>query len=303
MQNPSQHLHNHPSFSQALARCQKDVQDFLVDILKKQKEVPGDLLAAMEVGTLSGGKRLRPFFHLEAVKLLDGAQGPALYVAAALELIHCYSLVHDDLPSMDNAALRRGKPTVHCLYGPANALLAGNALLTLAFETLASAPLPAEIRLDLIKCFARASGGQGMMAGQFYDLQENVAQDPLIQAYKTQRLKTGALFEACFESALILTSTPTQHPLMLYARNIGLAFQILDDLQDRFLSAKEAGKTTGLDESKVTFVSLLGPVEARNKGTVLLQEAIECLAPFEDKADILKEGAQVMIKNFSNIRC
>ena len=278
------------------------MQDFLTDILKKQKEVPRGLLCAMEAGALSGGKRLRPFFHLEAVRLLNGSQGAALYVAGALELVHCYSLVHDDLPSMDNAVLRRGTPTVHCLYGPANALLAGNALLTLAFEVLEAAPLSAQIRLDLIKCLARASGGGGMMAGQFYDLQKEAAQDPLMQAYKTQRLKTGALFEACFESALILTSTPIDHPLMTYARNVGLAFQILDDLQDQFLSAKETGKTTGLDEGKVTFVFLLGPVEARNKGILLLQEAIECLGPFEQRADILQEGAQVLIQSFSNIR-
>lgn len=302
MISPSQYPDHYPVFFQTLAQSQAEIQDFLVDILKKQKEVPADLLAAMEVGTLSGGKRLRPFFHLEAVKLLDGPQEPALYVAAALELIHCYSLVHDDLPSMDNADLRRGKPTVHCLYGPANALLAGNALLTLAFEVLASAPLPAEIRLDLIKCCARASGGQGMMAGQYYDLKEEISQDPLGQAYKTQRLKTGALFEACFESALILTHTPTQHPLMIYAQNIGLAFQILDDLKDRFLSAHETGKTTGLDERKVTFVSLLGPDDARNKGIVLLKDAIECLSSFKHKANLLQEGAQIMMQNIENIK-
>jgi farnesyl diphosphate synthase len=301
VQNPSPHPHSPQTFAQALARSQGDVQDFLTDILTKQSDVPGDLLCAMEAGTLYGGKRLRPFFHLEAVRLLDGPQEGALYVAGALELVHCYSLVHDDLPSMDNAALRRGTPTVHCLYGAANALLAGNALLTLAFEVLEAAPLPAQIRLELIKCLARASGGQGMMAGQFYDLQKEAAQDPLMHAYKTQRLKTGALFEACFESALILTHTPTDHPLRVYAQNLGLAFQILDDLQDQFSNEEETGKTTGLDEGKVTFVSLLGPVQARDKGILLLEEAVVCLGGFGQKANILQEGAKVLIKSFSKI--
>lgn len=284
----------HTLFDSALLQTQKELEPFLKKVLD-DLQGPKILTQAMKDAVLGGGKRLRPFLHLEAVTLLGGKRQKALPMAAALELIHAYSLVHDDMPCMDNADLRRGKPTIHRTYGDAVALLTGNALLTLAFEVLHRASFSCRKKRLITTALAKASGASGMMGGQFYDLFGNVPMDTLeAQIYHTQQLKTGAIFEACVESALIFCEVPARHPLMTYAHHLGLAFQIYDDLQDLLLDPTEAGKTTGLDTDKPTFVSVLGPKEAQEKAVTLLKEAVQNLALFKEKAFTLLSAALVL---------
>lgn len=284
----------HTLFDAALAQTQKEIEPFLEKALA-DLQGPKILIQAMKDAVLGGGKRLRPFLHLEAVTLLGGKRQKALPIAAALELIHGYSLVHDDMPCMDNADLRRGKPTIHRTYGDAVALLAGNALFTLAFEVLHRASFSCRKKRLITTAFSTASGASGMMGGQFYDLFGNTSEETLeAQIYSTQQLKTGAIFETCIESALIFCEVPAPHPLMTYAHHLGLAFQIYDDLQDLLLDATETGKTTGLDVDKPTFVSVLGPKQAQEKAVTLLKEAVQSLTPFKEKAFTLLSAALVL---------
>lgn len=283
-------------FETALLNTQKEIEPFLENLFFRL-EGPKILIQAMKDAVLGGGKRLRPFLHLEAVALLGGKRQEALSVAASLELIHAYSLVHDDMPCMDNADLRRGKPTIHRTYGEATALLAGNALFTTAIEVLLEAKISCRKKRRITALLAKASGAGGMMGGQFYDLFGH-ASNPSHEThiYETQHLKTGAIFEACVESALILCNTSPPHPLMTYAHHLGIAFQIYDDLQDLLLAPTQTGKTTGLDAHKPTFVSVLGPKKAQEKGVALLVDAAKSLTPFKEKAFTLLSAA-IVLKN------
>lgn len=287
-------------FAERLEAHQNAVAGRLTKLLGEARSgppAPGRLAEAMRYATLSGGKRFRPFLVIEAAALFGVPQRQALNTAAAVECIHCYSLVHDDLPAMDDDDLRRGRPTVHKAFDEATAILAGDALLTIAFEILsqpATHPNP-EIRAELVFGLARASGWRGMAGGQMLDLEaEGVLQD-MDGIRKIQALKTGALIEFSVDAGAILgrASAAEREALRTYARAIGLAFQVADDLLDAEGSPEHVGKATGKDAraGKATLVSLIGLSQARENLRALGSEAIDALRPFGSRAAILEEAA------------
>ncbi len=252
------------------------------------------LREAMRYAVLGQGKRLRPFFVLESCRLHDVDPALALDVACALECVHCYSLVHDDLPAMDNDDLRRGQPTVHKKFDEATAILAGDGLLTYAFEILAKANVSTDIILQL----ARASGPDGMVGGQMLDIEAEVkGYSTLSKISNMQRKKTGALFEFACTSGAMLAGV-AKYPLQEYARNVGLAFQIADDVLDIEASAATLGKATQKDKAKgkATFADFLGLDEAKSDAKVMVKTAIEALKSYGDNADVLDQAAHFMIE-------
>jgi farnesyl diphosphate synthase len=278
---------------------QTELQSLLQEaVLADEIARPTQLLAAMQHGVLNGGKRLRPFLVLETTAMLGGDMQAALRVGASLECVHCYSLVHDDLPAMDDDALRRGQPTVHIAYDEATAILAGDSLLTLGFDILAAPEtrLDAGRKLALVLALSRASGIGGMAGGQALDLQaERIAPDE--QGIVTlQAMKTGALIRyACEAGAIIAGSSPQERAVMRrFGETIGLAFQLADDLLDLTADAATMGKATGKDAArgKVTLVSTHGPDWARDRLDQLVGEAEAILSPYGAKAGILLETAR-----------
>ncbi len=259
---------------------------------------PGDLTDAMRYACV-GGKRLRAFLVLESARLHAVSPAAAMPVAAAIEAVHAYSLVHDDLPSMDDDDLRRGMPTVHVQWSEAIAVLAGDALQSLAFELLADPAIgPPEARLRLIAAFSRAVGARGMCWGQALDIAAEDAIEPLdLPAVKyLQQAKTGALFGfAATAGALIAGDDPSA--LADYARNLGLAFQISDDLLDATGDEEVTGKRTRKDEAagKATFVSLLGAARAREKAEALIGSAVAALDEYGVEAGNLRALARFVI--------
>ncbi|QUS36925.1 polyprenyl synthetase family protein [Falsirhodobacter algicola] len=251
---------------------------------------------------LRGGKRLRAFLVLESARL-HGVGDRAMPAAAAVEALHAYSLVHDDLPCMDDDDLRRGQPTVHVRWDEATAVLAGDALQTLAFELLTDPVLgPAEARIALVAALARASGAEGMVLGQALDIAAETAPVPLdLQAItRLQAGKTGALIGFAAEAgARIAEADPA--PLAAYARALGLAFQVADDILDVEGDAAKAGKRLNKDAEagKATFVSLLGLAGAKTRAAELAEEACAALAPYGDDAAILCEAARFVISRES----
>ena len=289
-------------FSQRLMGAAALMEARLADLLDHQVAVgaPARLVEAMRQGALGGGKRLRPFLTLECAQLFGVRAKAAVETAAALECVHCYSLVHDDLPAMDDDDLRRGKPTVHKAFDEWTTILAGDALLTLAFELLASPQAHADpgVRTELIAALARASGPAGMAGGQSLDLEADklgLPQRPsLAHIARLQAMKTGALFGFACEAGAILGRADAQSRARLvgFGERMGLAFQIADDLLDREGEAGRLGKATGKDAGKATLVAVLGVHEARARLGILEAEAIALLAPFGAKADILREAAR-----------
>ena len=287
-------------FVDRLEAHRRAVEERLSDFLGQTGSCPttaARLAEAMRYAALGGGKRFRPFLVIEAAALFNVSQMEALDTAAAIECVHCYSLVHDDLPAMDNDDLRRGRPTVHKAFDEATAILAGDALLTFAFEILARPTTHADpaIRAELVLGLARASGWQGMAGGQMLDLEaEGIPQDR-IGIGRIQALKTGALIEFSVDAGALLgrASVPERQSLQTYARAIGLAFQIADDLLDAEATPEEVGKATGKDAEagKATFVSLLGVSGAREKLQSLGADAITALKPFGIRAAALEQAA------------
>jgi len=257
-----------------------------------------ELGQAMRYAALGGGKRLRPFLLIESARLFGVAEEEALPPACALECVHCYSLVHDDLPSMDDDAIRRGRPTLHLAFDEATAILAGDALLTLAFEILSDPSTQAEpaIRAELVFLLAKAGGRHGMALGQALDL------SPARQGFGPedialmQALKTGALFRfACEAGAVLGRAAPAERAaLMAYASAFGQAFQLADDLLDAEGDAAALGKAVAKDEArgKATLIALLGVDQARAHLAGLVSEAEAALAPFSAKAKTLIETAR-----------
>jgi farnesyl diphosphate synthase len=241
---------------------------------------------------------MRPFLALETARLFSVDEACALRVACAVEMVHCYSLVHDDLPAMDDDDLRRGRPTVHKAFDEATAILAGDALLTKAFEVLAHPLTHADpaVRSDLVLALALASGADGMVGGQQIDLAAEGESLDIGQITRLQRLKTGAIIGFAAQSGAILGKAPAhiRHTLVAFAHDLGLAFQMADDLIDVEGSALEAGKATGKDASrgKATFVSVLGPERARAQATLLAEQAARHLDLFDGKAAHLRALAQ-----------
>jgi len=259
---------------------------------------PQRLVAAMRHAVLGGGKRLRPFLVVESATLFDANRDGALLAGCALELLHCYSLVHDDLPAMDDDDLRRGKPTVHKAYDEATAILAGDALLTLAFDILAREEVHADagVRIALVRELARAAGLGGMAGGQMLDLAAEGRALSEQEIVTLQAMKTGALLRfACRAGALLGQANATQLAAMeQYGAAIGEAFQIADDLLDVEGDAATLGKAAGKDAEagKATLVAALGVAGARAKLESLIEKSDAALAPFGPKADILRAAAR-----------
>ncbi|MFN4141544.1 polyprenyl synthetase family protein [Aestuariivirga sp.] len=287
------------SFEDALARCAAET-DALLDRLIPANGFPaGRLNAAMRYAALGPGKRLRPFLVVESAALFGVPRERALRVGAAVECVHCYSLVHDDLPAMDDDDLRRGKPTTHKAFDEATAILAGDALLTHAFEILAGEethPQP-QVRVRLVAGLARAAGAAGMVAGQMLDIEAETRIDSELSGVSLiQSLKTGALFRyACEAGATLGGADPA--PLIRYAQRVGLAFQIADDILDVESTSEALGKATQKDKvlGKATFVDLLGLDEAKARAAALVDDAIASLAPYGEKAATLGEAARFIV--------
>lgn len=266
---------------------------------------PEHLMAAMRHGALNGGKRLRPFLVLESAALFDADGEAALRVATALECVHCYSLIHDDLPAMDDDDLRRGQPTVHKAFDEATAILAGDGLLTHAFDIIAdeATPLPAERRATLVLALARAAGPGGMVGGQALDLDAERNKPNEAGIIRLQAMKTGALIRfACEAGAMVAgASTDDRERLAEFGSAIGLAFQLADDLLDLTADAETMGKATGKDAAagKATLVSLHGADWARAQLVGLVAQAHDLLEPFGERAIMLKAAASFVAERNS----
>lgn len=255
---------------------------------------PARLLAAMRYGCLEGGKRLRPFVLIECARLYGEPPHAAMRISAALEAIHCYSLIHDDLPAMDNDDVRRGRPTVHRAYDEATAILAGDSLLTLAFDLIAAPQtgLDAEIKIRLMGDLARASGVGGMAGGQALDLDAETNPPDEAGIMMLQAMKTGALIRfAARAGAVVMGAGPADvERLTQFGEIMGLAFQIADDVLDLTADAASMGKATGkdLERGKGTLVSLHGVDWARAKLAELEAGACAMLEPYGERAEMLK---------------
>lgn len=261
-----------------------------------------DLMRAMRHAALANGKRMRPFYVLECGRMFDGDETSLLRAAAALECIHTYSLVHDDLPCMDDDDYRRGQPTVHKAFGEAAAVLAGDGLLTLAFGILAhddTHPEPGT-RLKLISRLAEASGARGMVGGQMIDMLGTEHIRDLNTITRMQRMKTGALISYALDAGAIIggANDSERHALAGFANDLGLAYQIADDLLDATGDAETVGKAVGKDEGagKATFVTLLGIDGARQRVRLLAAQAKEHLAIFHNRANILLQSVDYVLE-------
>ncbi len=292
-----------PSLTELMADNAALVEAALVDLLSDTGEMDEQLVAAMRHACLNGGKRLRPFMVMQSAAMFNVNPECALRVAAAIEFVHCYSLVHDDLPAMDDADLRRGKPTVHKVFDEATAVLAGDGLLTYAFEILADPATHEDphVRCQLVTALAKGAGPCGMVGGQMLDLLAE--QNPVHEANaitRIQRMKTGDLIAFSCEAGAILgkASTPLRHALHNYAHDLGLAFQIVDDLLDHEGSEAETGKPVGQDAEagKATFVSILGPERAREQAEMLAAQAAAHLDVFEERAAVLQSLVRYIVE-------
>jgi len=291
-------------FSQWALAARQDVEATLRQALESRApaiRMRGDqrLHEAMAYGVLGGGKRIRALLALAAGEAASASRQDCVAVVAAIECIHAFSLVHDDMPCMDDDALRRGKPTVHVKFGQAQALLVGDALQTLGFELLTTLSISAEQAIDLVRVMARATGLQGMAGGQAVDI-EAVGQEMSQEALQAMHaLKTGALISAAVEMGALCGSISEQErgALVRFAARVGLGFQVADDVLDVSADAQTLGKTPGKDAAagKPTFVALLGLAGAQDYARGLHQSAIAELAAFGPRADRLREVAQALL--------
>lgn len=292
--------------SAALADSAQAVDGLIDRLLVKPDGPEARVYDAIRYAALAPGKRLRPFLVLAGSHLFGVGQRSALQAAAAIELLHTYSLVHDDLPAMDDSDLRRGRPTCHKAFDEATAILAGDGLLTLAFEVLADPDTHGDpaVRIELVASLAKAAGCAGMVGGQMIDLLAEHDHTLDIGAItRLQRLKTGALIAFACEAGAILGKAPAEQrrAMINYAHDLGLAFQIADDLLDAEGTAAETGKSVGRDAEagKATFVSILGLDGARKQARALVEQAIGKLESFGDKADLLRQVAHFVIERKS----
>ncbi len=299
------------AFTDRLRAVAGEVETTLVELLSDEAQPseiarPGRLMAAMRHAVLNGGKRLRPFLTVETARMLGHAGRGALRAGAAVELLHCYSLVHDDLPSMDDDDLRRGQPTVHKAYDEATAILVGDALQTLAFEVLADPATDPDgaVRSDLVLGLARASGIGGMVGGQMLDLaaegRYGEARLGEAEIRQLQAMKTGAILRFSVEAGAIVgrADPAARADLVAYGRALGAAFQVADDILDREASAEAMGKRTGkdLEKGKGTLVDALGMDGARRECARLVEACEAALDRFGPQADLLREAARFTVE-------
>lgn len=293
-----------PELQEAMDEVTEAINRTIERLLPETNLAEAPLYDAMRHGTLNGGKRLRPFLAIHSAFLFNVDSSRARRLAAAIEFMHCYSLIHDDLPAMDDAALRRGHPTVHKQYDEATAILAGDALLTLAFEVLADPdthPDP-HVQTELVRTMAKATGGHGMVGGQMLDL---IAEDDNVEfdageISRLQRMKTGQLMAFACEAGAILgkASEPQRRALRNYAYDLGLAFQVTDDILDVEADPQDTGKDTGKDAAagKATFVSTMGKEAAKSRAEMLVGQAKRHLKIFEGRGKMLEELADYVLE-------
>ena len=296
-------LSSHRRFDLALNFAAESVEHTMERLLPSGDEGEARLFEAMRYSSLGGGKRLRAFFVLASATLFKVAPQSALRTASAIEFVHAYSLIHDDLPAMDDDDLRRGKPSCHKQFDEATAILAGDALQALALEVLAHEETHGDpaVRVALVAELARAAGAHGMVGGQMLDLLAETQAEPLSIGAITrlQRLKTGALISFSCTAGAILgkASDHARAALSAFAQDLGLAYQIVDDLLDVEGNVVELGKTPGKDAEagKATFVSILGVERARAQAGLLAQQAAVHLESFGEAAELLRQAANFVV--------
>ncbi|QWC55716.1 polyprenyl synthetase family protein [Erythrobacter sp. 3-20A1M] len=293
------------ALQRALAAIREDVDDFFDRTLTVPNDLRARLVSAMRYAVIGGGKRLRPLLTVSTAALYNVDRAQAVRAGCAVEAIHVYSLIHDDLPCMDDDALRRGQPTVHLEYDEATAVLAGDSLHALAFELLSEPAMSTDpfLRAELVECLARASGHGGMAGGQMMDMASDFPDTPPFDLHtitRLQQLKTGALLGAAVEMGAILGRIPPdgRSHLRAYARDIGLAFQIADDLLDVEGDEETVGKAVGKDsaQGKQTFVTLMGVDGARAQANALVEQAIGHLSNHGDEAEVLRAIARYIVE-------
>ncbi len=290
------------SFLRALNAMAGAMNDTLDQLIPTVAGPENRVVEAMRYAALDGGKRLRPFLVAASADLFQVPRARALRAAGAMEMIHCYSLVHDDLPAMDDDDLRRGRPTVHKAYDEATAILAGDGLLTLAFEVLADPATHPDgaIRVELVTELAKGAGAAGMVGGQMIDLQAPVLKPDEAGLIRLQNMKTGCLIASSCRFGAILGGgdQKAKNALGAYGQAIGLAFQIADDVLDVEISAEQAGKATGKDASagKATFVSRLGLEGAKTRARELVEQAIDHVGIFGPAAEPLRQAALFTVR-------
>ena len=271
-------------FKQQMKNDAARIEAYLASAFRDEERY-SDLQEAMEYSLLAGGKRLRPVLVMECCRLCGGEPDKAISFAAAVEMIHTYSLIHDDLPAMDNDDMRRGRPTNHKVYGEATAILAGDALLTAAFEQLAKADLPAQRIVEAVTCLSRCAGAPGMVGGQVLDMAGEGRSLRIRELEQLQSLKTGALISAAAQLGCIAAggSEEQRGRITTYAQALGRAFQIRDDMLDEISTAEELGKPIGSDRAneKSTFLTALGLERCRELVDELTNTAIQALEGFE----------------------
>ncbi|MBN9143443.1 MULTISPECIES: polyprenyl synthetase family protein [Novosphingobium] len=288
--------------AQGLKSIQADIDAAFDSLLPVPEDPRARLFEAMRYAVIGGGKRVRPLLVAAVAEMYGVDRNAAVRVGAAIESVHVYSLIHDDLPCMDNDALRHGKPTLHLAFDEATAVLAGDALQCFAFELLADVATSGDpfVRVELVTTLATASGHNGMAGGQMMDIAAETASFDLATVTRLQQLKTGALLGAAVELGAILGKVPPEgrRHLRAYARDIGLAFQIVDDLLDHEGDAALAGKALRKDAEagKETFVSLLGAERAREQARLLIDQAIAHLASHGPEADLLRALARFIVE-------
>jgi farnesyl diphosphate synthase len=286
----------------ALDQVRAEIDAFLSELLAVPPDPRARLYEAMRYAAMGGGKRLRPLLVVASSALFHRARERAIRVGAAVECIHVYSLVHDDLPAMDDDDLRRGKPTLHKAFDEATAILAGDAFHALAFEILADEATHEDpfVRAELVAELASAAGPAGMAGGQMMDLAASEQALDLAAVTRLQQLKTGALIGFCLEAGAIMGRVPPEGRLKLrgYARDVGLAFQIADDLLDEEGLEEKTGKKVGKDRAKgkETFVTLLGRERARRQAELLVVQAIDYLKSYGSEADLLRAIARFAVE-------
>ena len=290
-----------PGFGRRLTEIADRVTVALDQLIPPAQGPEADLMRAMRHSALANGKRMRPFYVIETGAMFDAPEKSLLRTAAALECVHSYSLIHDDLPCMDDDDFRRGQPTVHKAFDEATAVLAGDALLTLAFKILANRETHQDphIRLKLLERLADNSGAQGMVGGQMIDMLESESPRDLNTITRMQRLKTGALISYSVEAGAILggANEVERQALHGFAHDLGLAYQISDDLLDATGEEDHVGKPLRTDESagKANFVTLMGVDQARERVRLLAAQAKEHLAIFRNRANILLQSVDFVL--------